>query len=182
MCVYAYQNLCVHVCAGAPPLRNLRLVAGADPSEGRVEVFVNGHWGTVCDDNWNLNNSNVVCRQLGYHSAITSYPGGASLRGQGSIWLDEVSCTGQEESLLLCSHATIGESDCFHVEDIVVRCSRTGEHREQQMVYICNIALRVLCHVRMTFVPANTCMLMSLCDCYCCVCIVHVVYVVFIAL
>ena len=147
MCVYASQNLCVHVCAGAPPLRNLRLLAGADPSEGRVEVFVNGHWGTVCDDNWNLNNSNVVCRQLGYHSAITSYSAGPSLKGQGSIWLDEVSCTGQEESLLLCSHATIGESDCFHVEDIVVRCNRTGEHREQQMVYNCNIALCVLCHV-----------------------------------
>ena len=129
-----YTRMCV--CAGAPPLRNLRLVAGANPSEGRVEVFVNGHWGTICDDNWNLNNSNVVCRQLGYHSAITSYPGGASLRGQGSIWLDEVSCMGQEESLLLCSHANIGESDCHHIEDIVVWCNRTGEHREQQMVYV----------------------------------------------
>ena len=144
VCLCTYTRICV--CVGAPPLKNLRLAAGAEPSEGRVEVFVNGHWGTVCDDNWNLNNSNVVCRQLGYHSAITSYSGGVSLRAQGSIWLDEVSCTGQEESLLLCSHANIGESDCNHVEDIVVWCNRTGEHR-LYMSELCSITLCMLCHV-----------------------------------
>ena len=51
---------------------DLRLVGGRAPSEGRVEVCVNGAWGTVCDNNYGFRTAaaaytNVTCRQLGYH-------------------------------------------------------------------------------------------------------------------
>ena len=44
----------------------LRLVDGRSSNEGRVEICINGVWGSVCDDGWNNNDARVVCRQLGY--------------------------------------------------------------------------------------------------------------------
>ena len=49
----------------------MRLMDGDVPSEGRVEVCVDGQWGTVCVRSyqyyWNEIDTAVVCRQLGYH-------------------------------------------------------------------------------------------------------------------
>ena len=48
---------------------SVRLVGGNSSLEGRVEVCVNGSFGTVCDDSWNFYDAIVVCRELG-HSTI----------------------------------------------------------------------------------------------------------------
>ena len=45
---------------------NVRLVDGSLDQEGRVEVCVNGVWGSVCGHGWSSSDGRVVCKQLGY--------------------------------------------------------------------------------------------------------------------
>ena len=45
---------------------DLRLVGGERESEGRVEICVEGFWGTVCDSGWDQREAVVVCRQIGF--------------------------------------------------------------------------------------------------------------------
>ena len=93
---------------------------------GRVEILYNGQWGTVCDDEWDINDANVVCRQLGYPGAARSIPGSKVPDGSGPIMLDEVSCNGTEQNLSSCSHQGWRNHDCRHTEDAGVECITTG--------------------------------------------------------
>ncbi|XP_028408849.1 scavenger receptor cysteine-rich type 1 protein M130-like isoform X2 [Dendronephthya gigantea] len=90
---------------------------------GRVEIFHDGRWGTVCDDNWDIKDARVVCRQLGYLNAVNALQGSNTISGSGPIWLDEVFCAGSEHNLSSCSHRGWGNNDCSHSEDAGVECS-----------------------------------------------------------
>ena len=56
----------------------IRLQGGIYSSYGRLEVYCNGQWGTVCDDTFGSTDARVVCRQLGY-SDYASYHSGSAL-------------------------------------------------------------------------------------------------------
>ena len=89
-----------------------------------MEVNYNGEWGTVCDDGWDDTDAGVVCRQLGFGSSGTAIGSAGYGPGSGSIWLDSVTCTGNESTLIGCGHLGLGVTvSCDHAEDVGVRCS-----------------------------------------------------------
>ena len=114
-------------------------MGGSSYNEGRVEVNYNGGWGTVCDDGWNDTEAGVVCRQLGFGSSGTAIGSAGFGKGSGSIWLDSVTCTGNESTLASCGHLGVGITrSCSHSEDSGVKCS--GEEGLQS---ICVLSLPV---------------------------------------
>ena len=100
----------------------VRLVGGASDNEGRVEVYHNSTWGTVCDDGWDISDANVVCQQLNYSRVVSALGDAYFGQGSGPILYDEVTCNGTETHLADCAHNGVGIHDCSHSEDAGLRC------------------------------------------------------------
>uniref|UniRef100_A0A674JGT9 CD6 molecule n=1 Tax=Terrapene triunguis TaxID=2587831 RepID=A0A674JGT9_9SAUR len=112
-------------CTGS---HSVRLVGGGSCCEGRVEVELDGVWGTVCDDAWDLDDAGVVCQQLKCGWAIQAPVASSFHKGTGPIHLDEVSCAGNESQLWDCPAER--SHDCGHKEDAGVVCS---EHQKWRL-------------------------------------------------
>ncbi|XP_035653230.1 lysyl oxidase homolog 2A-like [Oncorhynchus keta] len=107
------------------PIIQLRLAGDKRKHyEGRVEVYYNGEWGTVCDDDFSIHAANILCRELGYVEAVSWSPSSKYGKGEGRIWLDNVHCSGQERTLAQCKSNGFGVSDCKHSEDVGVVCNQ----------------------------------------------------------
>jgi len=120
--VWLALGLVVSVLSSTGTAQRVRLVGGETSRRGRVEVYYAGVWGTVCDDNFDDAAAQVVCYMLGY-GHIGQDIGNSYGAGNGTIWLDNVQCSGRERNIAHCLHRGWGSHNCYHSEDVSVACT-----------------------------------------------------------
>lgn len=104
-------------------LTELQVRLNGSSNEGRIEVSIAGsEWGTVCDDDFDINDARVACRMLGYTGNYSVVNANNVPDGSGPIYLDDLACVGTESSLLYCRHSGWGRHNCGHSEDVGVSC------------------------------------------------------------
>ena len=116
----------------------VQLAGGSSEAEGRVEVYINGEWGTVCGHSWDPLDSKVVCQQLGYKGVNRTYSDTSQHNfgeGTGQSWLHNLRCTGSEANLLQCPHSGIG-SGCPHSYDVGVVCTNEDLPGEGEWMWV----------------------------------------------
>ncbi|XP_056604996.1 scavenger receptor cysteine-rich type 1 protein M130-like [Triplophysa dalaica] len=101
----------------------LRLSGGKGRCSGRLEVYHNSEWGSVCDDLWDIRDAQVVCRQLGCGAALSADGNEAFGAGEGVVWLNRVECRGTEIHLWDCPHVLKNHTDCSHKEHVELICA-----------------------------------------------------------
>ncbi|KAL6460141.1 hypothetical protein MHYP_G00319000 [Metynnis hypsauchen] len=100
----------------------LRLRGGHGSCSGRLEVYHNAVWGSVCDDLWDIRDAQVVCRHLGCGPALSADGSAIFGYGNGTIWLNRVKCRGNEIHLWDCPHSLKKHTECSHRQDAGVTC------------------------------------------------------------
>ena len=105
---------------------------------GRLEIYVNEEWGTVCDNGWGNNEAIVACKQMGFEGAHDSnWTLSTSGSSSQTIWLDDVTCTGSESQLINCNHRGLGVENCGHYADIGIRCTNVVTSESPMWLCVC---------------------------------------------
>ncbi|XP_026096389.1 deleted in malignant brain tumors 1 protein-like, partial [Carassius auratus] len=115
------------VCADS---MNVRVGGGNSRCAGRVEVHHRGQWGTVCDDDWDLADAAVVCRELDCGEPVDALSDAHFGPGSGPIWMSAL-CSGMESTLKNCRSAGWGTHTCTHNSDAGVICS---DHKHSRLI------------------------------------------------
>uniref|UniRef100_A0A646QGM2 protein-lysine 6-oxidase n=1 Tax=Hemiscolopendra marginata TaxID=943146 RepID=A0A646QGM2_9MYRI len=102
---------------------HLRLVGGRTSNEGNVEIFHLGKWGSVCDDEWDIREAHVACRQLGFPKAEKPTDNSEFGMARKRVWMDNLYCYGDEKNLTDCQFDGWGMHDCTPREAAGVVCA-----------------------------------------------------------
>ena len=99
------------------------LVGRNSDNEGRVEIYYNNTWGTVCWNNWDKYDSNTVCWQFGYTGATQYYLSPLINQENAPVWMNQVRCYNFEICLGKCLYDGFGNNKCRHKDDVFVKCA-----------------------------------------------------------
>ncbi|KAL3269225.1 hypothetical protein HHI36_008306 [Cryptolaemus montrouzieri] len=106
----------------------IKLVGGRGEFEGNVEILHDGRWGGICDDEWDLAEAKVICRQLGYKNGTIKFTSNGHYGpAKRQFWMDNVYCDGSESEIISCRFDGWGKHDCEFSEAAGVTC---GEFQE----------------------------------------------------
>ncbi|XP_074849696.1 scavenger receptor cysteine-rich type 1 protein M130-like [Carettochelys insculpta] len=113
------------ICSGRS--ESFRLWNGESRCDGRVEISLRGVWSRVLDDQWDVTDASVVCRELQCGVAEKAYNPSKSERGTGPVGLRRVQCVGNETLLTLCNNSVSETAQAGIAEDVGVVCSGSGQ-------------------------------------------------------
>ncbi|XP_073667835.1 CD5 antigen-like [Paramisgurnus dabryanus] len=105
-------STCSHEQDAGVICRDIKLVGGTSPCDGRLQVLYDDHWGSVCHTGWGLDEAAVVCKELG--CGATGEPVSYVGPFVGPIWMSNIACTGNELTVRNCSFTGWGLSSCMN--------------------------------------------------------------------
>jgi hypothetical protein len=101
----------------APPPPMVRIAADSTTNTGRLEFLWNGSYGTVCQDGFGAQETDVACRELGFETGVALFKS-AEDDGVLPTVLGDLGCVETESSLADCPSREAGKHDCGHGEDV----------------------------------------------------------------
>lgn len=115
----------------------VRLVGGSHLREGIVQVYLNDTWGSVCDQMWDKKDADVACRMLGYTESSEDKNGAFYGKGSDTLWLSNLQCAGNEDSLFSCVHDGLKNHTCAGGKEATVFCLGPDGNVELWILYLC---------------------------------------------
>ena len=136
--------LCAVPAHADPADGDLRLRGGPSHNEGRLEIFYDNEWGTVCDDFFGRRDAKVACKQMDYTGA-EAYLTDVAVASGRRFWLDDVNCLGNEAKLTECFYNSDvrnsssrttpqwGIANCIPSEQVGVRCTASTTDKSVEL-------------------------------------------------
>ena len=114
------------------------LLNGGNKAEGKVLMklqpgVTDAKPYILCDDSWDKENADVICRQAGYHSAVmatsSSYfgvhdPEDEANFGGVEFLADRINCEGSERNVVVCPADDLPDGECDTGHEAGVSCNR----------------------------------------------------------
>lgn len=105
---------------------DVRLIGGPHPNQGFAQVLYQGDWHSICNREWDLDDADVICRQLGYPLATFALTDNSELSNwtnkKTATFLDRLGCTGTEANLAECQMSYTTTVLCGNTEKAGIVC------------------------------------------------------------